>query len=124
MEIINVNDELQLSDDDFLQLQFVIQSKREMLLNKQKKLQRISKQNEFLNQVKNDYVNYNNYIVKQKNEQLIALELLQKYIKDLTISGELSENNLKDAKYEQNKIKKELKSIKHSLDELLNETSK
>ena len=124
MEIINVNDELQLSDDDFLQLQFVIQSKRDMLLNKQKKLQRISKQNEFLNQVKNDYVNYNNYIVKQKNEQLIALELLQKYIKDLTISGELSENNLKDAKYEQNKIKKELKSIKHSLDELLNETNK
>ena len=124
MEIINVNDELQISDHDFLQLQFVIQSKREMLLNKQKKLQRISKQNEFLNQVKNDYVNYNNYIVKQKNEQLIALELLQKYIKDLTISGELSENNLKDAKYEQNKIKKELKSIKHSLDELLNETSK
>lgn len=124
MEIINVNDELQLSDDDFLQLQFVIQSKRDMLLNKQKKLQRISKQNEFLNQVKNDYVNYNNYIVKQKNEQLMALELLQKYIKDLTISGELSENNLKDAKYEQNKIKKELKSIKHSLDELLNETNK
>jgi len=124
MEIINVNDELQLNDNDFLQLQFVIQSKRNMLLNKQKKLQRISKQNEFLNQVKNDYANYNNYIIKQKNEQLVALDLLQKYIKDLTISGELSENNLKDAKYEQNKIKKELKSIKHSLDDLMNETSK
>ena len=124
MEIINLNDELTLSDDEFLQLQFVIQTKRNMLLNKQKKLQRISKQNEFLNQVKNDYVNYNNYIVKQKKEQLIALELLQKYIKDLTISGELSENNLKDAKYEQNKIKKELKTIKSSLDELMNETSK
>ena len=40
-----------------------------------------------------------------------------------TVSGNLSDNNLKDALYEQNKIKKELRSIKLGLDRLMNETN-
>ena len=66
MRLMNTNQE-QINDDEFLQLQMVIETKRNMLLNKQKKIQRIAKQNVFLEQVKNDYMNYNNYIVKQKS---------------------------------------------------------
>ena len=122
MRLMNTNQE-QINDDEFLQLQMVIETKRNMLLNKQKRIQRIAKQNVFLEQVKNDYMNYNNYIVKQKQDQMTALGLLNTYIKDLSTSGLLSENNIKDAKEEQNKIKRELKSIKHGLDKLMNDSN-
>lgn len=123
MEIMSINRPLELTDNEFLQLQLVIEAKRNMLLKKQKRIQRISKQNAFLEQVKDDYLKYNNYIIRQKEDQMKALELLNNYIKDLTTSGQLSENNIKDAKHEQNKIKKELKAIQLGLDKLMNDTS-
>jgi hypothetical protein len=123
MELMNINRPLELTDQEFLQLQLVIEAKRNLLLKKQKKIQKISKQNAFLEQVKDDYVKYNSYIIRQKEDQMKALDLLNNYIKDLTSSGELSENNIKDAKHEQNKIKKELKAIQLGLDKLMNDTN-
>ncbi len=110
-------------EDEYLQLQYVIEAKRNMLLKKQKKIQRISKQNAFLEHIKNDYLNYNNYIVKQKQDQIKALQMLNIYLHDLNRSGQLSEHNIQDAKIEQQKIVKELKSIKHGLDKIMNDSS-
>jgi hypothetical protein len=123
MEIMSISRPLEVTDNEFVQLQLVIEAKRNMLLNKQKKIKKIAKQNEFLQQVKNDYSKYNNYIIKQKEDQMKALDLLNNYVKDLTTSGQLSEHNIKDAKHEQNKIKKELKAIKLGLDNLMNDTN-
>jgi predicted translin family RNA/ssDNA-binding protein len=50
-----------------------------------------------------------------------AMEILNSYIKDLTITGNLSKQNLEDAKQEQKKIISEVKNIKHSLDSLIND---
>ena len=120
MEIIlSVQMDLASKDQRFIQLQQLIDFKRKMLLDKQIKYAKISKQNHFLEEIKNDYSNYSNYIMKQKQEQIQALEILNNYVRDLTNSGNLSKQNAKDAKYEQKKIIKELKSIKHNLDEII-----
>ena len=50
-----------------------------------------------------------------------ALRLLDKYIHDLTVSGKLSEQNVEDAKVEQANILKELDTIKHDLDSMIDE---
>jgi len=117
--ILPIQIDLASKDQQFIQLQQLIESKRKMLLDKQIKYKKISKQNHFLEEIKNDYSNYSNYIMKQKQEQIQALEILHNYVKDLTISGNLSKQNVKDAKYEQKKIIKELKSIKHNLDNVI-----
>jgi len=117
----NYQNENQNQDEELLQLQHVIESKRNMLVKKQKRLQKIAKENVLLENIKNDYLKYNNYIVKQKQDQITALNLLNYYIDDLSKSGQLSENNIHDAKIEQNKIVKELKSIKHGLDKIIND---
>ena len=120
MEIILTNQmNLATKDQQFIELQQLIELKRKMLLEKQKKYKKISKQNHFLEEIKNDYSNYSNYIMKQKQEQIQALEILQNYVQDLSVSGNLSKQNVKDAKYEQKKIIRELKSIKHNLDEVI-----
>jgi hypothetical protein len=111
----------EINDDEYLQLQNIIEAKRNMLIRKQKQLKRISKHNNLLQQIRNDYSKYNNYIVKQKQDQLTALGLLNTYISDLSRSGNLSKNNIKDAKMEQRKIVKELNSIKHGLDKIMND---
>jgi hypothetical protein len=113
----------QEDEDEYLHLQYVIESKRNMLLKKQKKLQKIAKHNAFLEHIKNDYLKYNNYIVKQKQEQITALQLLNNYIEDLNKSGQLSEHNIQDARIEQKNIVKELKSIKTGLDKIMNESN-
>jgi hypothetical protein len=109
-------------DIQFIQLQHLIDAKRNFLLDKQKKLRFISKQNRFLEAVKNDYSKYHNYISQQKRDQIKALHSLDEYIKDLTLSGKLTKHNIEDAKEEQNKILSEVKAIKESLDKLVDDT--
>jgi len=124
MDIIIYNDKAFLleKDEKFMHIQNMIDAKKRMLFEKQKKLRHISKQNCFLDGVKNDYVKYYSYIKEQKADQIKALELLGNYIDDLTKSGEISKQNVNDAKEEQRKIFNEIKLIKEGLDKLINDT--
>ena len=110
---------LENRDQQLLQIENLIDAKRKMLIDKQKKFKNLTKENEFLNDVKQDYNKYYGYIVKQKEDQMSALTLLNGYIKDLTISGTLSKNNIQDAKNEQNKILTEINSIKKGIDDII-----
>jgi hypothetical protein len=119
---IPVNMPLIKRDEQLLHIEDLIEAKRRMLLEKQKKLRFIAKQNRFLDAVKNDYERYYNYIAQQKQDQIKALELLNQYIHDLSRSGQLSKNNIKDAKFEQERILHEVKSIKRGLDDIITNT--
>ena len=109
------------NDERFTQLQELIDAKRNLLIDKQKKLRFISKQNRFLDAVKNDYEQFYKYITQQKGDQIKALEVLDEYIKDLTLSGKLTKHNIEDAKEEQRKILREINSIKGTLDSIIND---
>lgn len=112
---------MNLADRDIylIHIENEIEIRKKKLLEKQKRLHSISKQNQFLELVKEDYKKYYDIIIEQKHEQLKALELLKNYIHDLSVSGNLSKNNIKDGLYEQKKILHEIKKIKKSLDEII-----
>ena len=116
------NNELADKDAQLIQLEHLIESKRKMLLDKQKKLRFVYKQNHFLDVVRQDYETYYSYIVKQKQDQMKALQLLNNYVNDLTRSGNLTKHNMADAKHEQRKIVNEMKSIQMNLDEIVSNT--
>ena len=109
-------------DDKFMKIQELIEAKKMLLLEKQKKLKRITKQNQFLEGIKSDYAKYYNYISQQKRDQIQALQVLDEYINDLTLSGKLTKHNIEDAKEEQIRILKEVKLIKDSLDDVVDDT--
>jgi hypothetical protein len=111
-------------DQQFLYMQQLIQEKREMLLQRQRKLKKEAKKNEFLEMVKNDYAKYYEYIAQQKKEQIQAFEILNNYIQDLNATNKLSKYNMEDAKVEQVKIINEIRSIKKNLDKIMNNTNK
>ena len=123
MEIVAVIMPLVKRDEQLLQIEELIEAKRRMLLDKQKKIRFISKQNKFLDAVKHDYAKYYGYIIKQKRDQIEALDLLNNYIHDLTVSGKLSRHNIEDAKHEQYKILNELKNIQKGLDSIIKDTN-
>ena len=133
MEIINIPikklgkplgiKELHEKNEKFILIENLIQTKRKMLLDKQKKIKIISKQNEYFDGIKNDYLTYYNYIVQQKQEQIGALNLLDSYIKDLSLTGELTEQNIQDSKFEQKRILSEINSIKKGLDNIIRNTN-
>ena len=110
-------------DEQFLHIEELIQAKRRMLLEKQKKFKLIEKQNHFLDTIKGDYIKYYEYISKQKNDQIKALEILNSYINDLTTSGKLTKHNINDAGSEQKKIIHEIKSIRKGLDSIMDSTN-
>jgi hypothetical protein len=116
------NNELADKDEQLIHLENLIESKRKMLLEKQKKLRFVYKQNQFLDVVRQDYDTYYSYIVKQKQDQVKALQLLNNYVMDLTRSGNLTKHNMADAKHEQRKIVSEMKSIQMNLDEIVSNT--
>ena len=116
------NNELADKDEQLIHLENLIESKRKMLLEKQKKLRFVYKQNQFLDVVRQDYDTYYSYIVKQKQDQMKALQLLNNYVMDLTRSGNLTKHNMTDAKHEQRKIVNEMKSIQMNLDEIVSNT--
>lgn len=105
----------------FMQIQQQILSKRNFLLEQQQRINKIRKHNEFLENVRNDYAKYNNYIRDEREKQIQAFSMLNQYLNDLTISGKLSKNNMKDAKAEQKKILGEIQNIKVGLDEIMKE---
>jgi hypothetical protein len=94
-----------------------------MLYDKQLKFKSITKQNLFLDEVKNDYIKYYDYISQQKQDQIKALDLLNLYIQDLTNSGNISKHNIQDAKFEQKKIMREVKLIQNGLNSLISNTN-
>ena len=117
--VIQIENPLRRKDHQFLYMQQSIEQKRNMLLEKQRKLQKAAKQNEFLQVVKSDYEKYYNYIAEQKKEQIQAFEILNKYIDDLNSTNKLSKYNIEDAKVEQKKIMSEIDYIKKCLDEIM-----
>ena len=118
---IHVEDHL-ANEDQFMKIQALIEAKKQSLIDKQKKLKSVTKSNQFLNTVKEDYAKYYNVIVAQKQDQIKAISMLNEYIDDLASSGELNNHNIEDAKVEQMKLLREVRHIKKGLDSLSENT--
>ena len=108
------------NDDKLLKIDELIEAKRQMLRDKEKTIGKIAKQNKFLEGVKNDYSNYNSIIMKQKHEQIQALELIHKYINDLKSTEKISNQSIEEAKNDQFKIMNEIQTIKQNLEGIVN----
>lgn len=110
-------------DERFMHINDVIDAKRQMLMDKQHKLKKIVKKNVFLEEIKGDYLEYYNYIMKQKQDQMDALNLLNNYINELNEKNKLSKYNIEDAKMEQDKIMKEINEIQTGLNGIMKNTN-
>jgi hypothetical protein len=106
--------------DNYLnQIEQQIKMKRHLLLEKRKYLEENVKENHFLENVRNDYKKYHDFILKQKQDQIKSMQFLNQYIDDLMISGKLTEHDIVNSKREKQEIMSEVDKIKKDLDGLM-----
>jgi hypothetical protein len=119
MEEINIT--MTLTERDFYinQIEQQIQEKEQLLINKYKQINNLAEKNEFLTLIKNDYTNYYNYIVKEKKEQIFAMENINTYLNSLFLNTKLSADKINDAKLEQQRILREMDIIKTKLNNII-----
>jgi len=108
-------------DNQIKDLQTRIHAKRFMLLQRRKAIEVASKQNRFLAEVKKDYDKFYKKLVKQKNDQMVAIDYLTKYIDNIIEEEGLSAQKINEAKQEHKEMLSTVRSIKESLDEILTE---
>jgi hypothetical protein len=106
--------------DNYLnQIEQQIKMKRQLLLEKRKYLEENVKENNFLENVRNDYKKYHDFILKQKEDQIKSMQFLNQYIDDLMVSGKLTEHDIVNSKREKQEIMSEVDKIKKDLDGLM-----
>ena len=94
--------------------------KKKFLLDKYNKIGQMEQENEYLRMIRNDYSHYYEYIKKEKQDQIDAMERLSNYIDNIVIDGRLTDEDLEQTQKEQKKILYEIDSIKQGLDEITN----
>lgn len=96
-----------------------INSRRQLILDKGKALHKKQKVNKFLEDVKNDYKKYYDYIITEKQQQYNSMQTIQSYLEDLIKTEKIANHEMKTAKYDQKQILTEMDKIKIELDKLL-----
>jgi hypothetical protein len=102
-----------------MQIEQQIINKKKLLIKKKKDLEKKTKLNEYLDEVKTDYNKYYDYILNEKQQQHSALLLLKEYMTDLIQTENLVNDQLRVAKHDQKDIIGEIDKVKSELDELI-----
>lgn len=95
-----------------------MQTKKKFLLEKYKLLGEMEEENEYLKLIRNDFRHYYDYVKKEKEDQIHAMNMLRNYIDELIVNGKLTDEDLENAQIEQQKILNEIDVIKEGLDEI------
>jgi hypothetical protein len=106
--------------DNYLQqIENQIQNKRDFLLNRSHYLEKIKKENQFLEGVRNNYANYYSTILKQKEEQIQSMNMLNQYLSEMVLNSKTRETEIQNTKKEQKYILKEMDRIQRELDGII-----
>jgi len=120
----NIKLDLTLPEQDIylVEIEKHIAQKRNFLLQRRQQLEEAHKENKFLGKVKEDYQKYNQFILKQKQEQISAMQLLDQYLNDLIVSGKMTQKDILQSKKDQEDILYEIDKIKKDLDGIITTT--
>ncbi len=111
--------ELAQRDIHILQIEEAIKGKRGLLVKKKKDLDKKMNLNEYLENVRDDYNKYYNYILQEKQQQYNSMLLLRDYLTDIMETDKLVDEQLRTAKHDQKDIVGEIDKLKQELDELI-----
>ena len=117
----NIELELTLPEQDvyLVEIEKQIAQKKNFLFQRRKQLEISMKENSFLNKVKEDYQKYHQFILKQKQDQIQAMQLLDQYLNDLIVSGKMTQHDILQSKKDQQEILSEIEKINKDLDGII-----
>ena len=84
-----------------------------------KDLKRTTLENKFFQSILDDYENYYNYIIDQKQKQVIAFQEISDYLDKINSETSLTEEQMNELKADQKEILSKLSFIRHELEEIM-----
>ena len=108
-----------LRDHKIYQMKAELENRKKILCVKRKTLEKNLRENGFLKDILDDYNKYNSYIIRQKEEQVMHLHMLNQYIENITKDLQLTDSQLKNSKQEQREIMREISKLKSEMNELI-----
>jgi len=116
-DLVNLN--IAERDLKMMELEDLIKAKQEMLLKKKAEIEKKTKVNKFLGTVKNDYQKYHTYIMKEKEEQYKAMDILNQYVNYLSTDEDVTNKYLESIKNDRKEILGEMNRLKYELDKIV-----
>ena len=110
---------LAIRDKNIKDLQSKLEERRQILLEQHRNLKKTTKENEFLEEVAQDYNKYYGFIKKQKEEQIAAFELINEYLEKIISDSKITETSLRTAKQEQSQIIERINNIRKELEDIM-----
>lgn len=110
---------LAVRDKTIQELQNQIAERKKLLIQKHKSLKQTIHENDFLEDVYQDYGKYHAFIKKQKEEQIAAFEIINNYLEKIILETKLTDKSLNEAKFEQRLITQRINVIKKELEEII-----
>ena len=110
---------LAIRDKNIKDLQSKLEERRQILLEQHRNLKKTTKENEFLEEVAQDYNKYYGFIQKQKEDQIAAFELINDYLEKIISDSKITETSLRTAKQEQSQIIERINSIRKELEDIM-----
>ena len=101
------------------QLTNAMNSNRERRLQEQRELEEMNKNNDYLKDVLEDYKKYHGHIAEQKSQFSGQLNKLVKHLEKEMKDAGLSDQQMRQAKFERNRILSQLDKIKMDIDNLI-----
>ena len=111
--------DLALRDHKIFQMKAEIENRKKILCAKRRELIKSTKENTFLKDVADDFNNYNNHFISQRNKQIVFFQNLNQYIDNITSELQITDGKLKESRVEQREIMKEIEYLKRELGDLV-----
>ena len=117
---------MDIYNEDLLlkKIQCQIKKNKKKLINDFRELEHSKTNNEFLNEIYNDYEKYKNYIVGLKKDQEIQILSLLHYLEKSMLEANLTERMVLEAKNEEKILLNKLAEIRGELKEITENVEK
>ena len=111
--------EIAVKDNLVYQLECEINNRKHLLLENFKLLKKNQMENNMLGEVYDEYKSYYDYIVKMNEDKRILLENLNKYLDELILGNQLTEEEIMANKIQQKEILGQLDNIRDELNQIV-----
>lgn len=101
------------------QLTNAMNSNREIRLQEQRELEEMNKNNEYLKDILEDYKKYHGHIAEQKSKFSGQLNKLVGHLEKQMEDAGLTEQQMRQAKFERNRVLSQLDKVKKDIDKLI-----
>lgn len=107
------------SDKNIYNMKCILEKKKMLLLEKNREIKNLAKQNSFLNKVLSDYEKIKSHILEEKRKQQNAIKIISKHISQISQSMNDEDEHVSQLQDDQSMLLEELEKIKMEMREVM-----